>query len=139
MPSPQKDSEFIIAGTDDAGRGSFTEQDLWFVFAAAVILNPGKPIPRLTDSKKLLLIITNCLTHAIAQAEMDEIDRLDILRASLLAIQRARLLNYLFIKLDKVLVDGNCCPDLPSETEAIIQDNAHTVSFLYLPLKQSRT
>lgn len=64
-------------------------------------------------------IITNCKAFAIARADVEEIDRLNIFRATLLAMQRA--INQLSIQPDKVLIDGHCCPDLPYETQAIVQ------------------
>ena len=116
-----------VAGIDEAGRGPLAGP----VVAAAVILDPDKPINGVMDSKKLTatkrerlfdIIINNCLAYGIARAEVDEIDRLNILQASLLAMQRA--VAQLPIQPDKALIDGNRCPTLTCETEAIIKGDA---------------
>ncbi|ASK77811.1 ribonuclease HII [Paraphotobacterium marinum] len=113
----------LIAGVDEAGRGPLVGN----VVAAAVILNPNSMIPELDDSKKLsekkrIFLSTEIKTKAfcwsIGQASPDEIDRLNILQASLLAMQRA-VLNLKHIP-EKVLVDGNAVPRLNIETDAII-------------------
>lgn len=117
-------NEIIIAGVDEAGRGPLAGP----VVAAAVILNPEKPVKGVANSKKLTgkkrealydQIIEHCLAYGIARAEVDEIDRLNILNASLLAMQRA--ITQLAIRPEKVLVDGNICPELPMEVEAIVK------------------
>ncbi len=114
----------LIAGVDEAGRGSLAGP----VITAAVILNPETIIEGLADSKKLSLkkreelyekIITNCKAFAIARADVDEIDRLNVLRSTLLAMQRA--INQFSIQPDKVLIDGHCSPNLPYETQAVVQ------------------
>ena len=113
----------LIAGVDEAGRGPLVGN----VVAAAVILNSNSMIPELDDSKKLsekkriflsTEIKTKALCWSIGQASPDEIDRLNILQASLLAMQRA-VLNLKHIP-EKVLVDGNAVPRLNIETDAII-------------------
>lgn len=113
-----------IAGVDEAGRGPLAGP----VFAAAVILNPEKPILGLKDSKKLTAskrevlfeaIQQNAYAWALGRAEVHEIDRLNILQASLLAMKRAVLA--LTKKPDRVLVDGNKSPNLDYPTECIIE------------------
>jgi len=116
--------ELLIAGVDEAGRGPLAGP----VIVAAVILNPKKPIDGIADSKKLSekkreelydRIIANCIAYAITRADVDEIDQLNILNASLLAMQRA--VNQLSVQPEKVLVDGHVCPELSCEVEAIVQ------------------
>lgn len=113
-----------IAGVDEAGRGPLVGA----VVAAAVILNPQKPIDGLMDSKKLSekkreylfeLIQERALAFGIAEASPREIDKINILQASLLAMQRA--VDQLIILPEKVLVDGNKCPELDFPVEAIIK------------------
>jgi ribonuclease HII len=112
------------AGVDEVGRGPLAGA----VVAAAVILDPEQPIIGLTDSKKLtekrriLLaqeIKTKALSWCIARAEVAEIDQLNILNASLLAMQRA--VNGLSVTPEHCLIDGNRCPDLNCSSEAIIK------------------
>ena len=116
--------QIIIAGTDEAGRGPLAGP----VFAAAVILNPNKPIDGLNDSKKLTekkreylfeIIQERSLSFSIAEASVEEIDEINILQASLLAMQRA--VENLSLKPDKVLVDGNKIPKIIYPCEAIVQ------------------
>jgi len=113
----------LTAGVDEAGRGPL----FGAVFAAAVILNPKQPIDGLNDSKKLsekrreqlfIEIKAKALAFSIARAEAAEIDRLNILHASLLAMQRA--VEGLFIHPEQVLVDGNRCPKLALPCQAIV-------------------
>lgn len=113
----------IIAGTDEAGRGPLAGS----VVAAAVILDPGVVIEGVNDSKKLSekkrealypLICEQSLAYAIAEASVEEIDRLNILHASMLAMKRA--VEALKLKPELVLVDGNRCPDINIEARAII-------------------
>lgn len=117
----------LQCGVDEAGRGPLAGS----VVAAAVILNPQRPIAGLADSKKLtakkreqlaLLIQENCLAYAVAQADVDEIDRLNILNASLLAMQRAVM--QLPLVPEMVLVDGNRLPELDYPARAIIGGDA---------------
>lgn len=116
--------EHLIAGVDEAGRGPLAGP----VIAAAVILNPATPILGLTDSKRLSAkqrealfeqIQSQSLAWAIGRAEVHEIDTLNILQASLLAMQRA--VAQLPIKPQRVLVDGNKSPEFPCASEAIIK------------------
>src|SRR3990167_8200525 len=121
MPRESKKSaELRIAGVDEAGRGPLAGP----VIVAAVILDPKKLIDGIADSKKLSekkremlyeRIIADCLSYAIARADVDEIDKLNILGASLLAMQRA--VKQLSLQPDKVLVDGHVCPELSCEVE----------------------
>jgi ribonuclease HII len=114
----------IIAGIDEVGRGTL----LGSVVAAAVILDPAKPIAGLTDSKKLnpkrreqlaQIIKRDALAWAIGRAEPSEIDQINILQASLLAMQRA--FNSLVIKPDWVKVDGNQYPPINCAGETIVK------------------
>lgn len=106
---------FFIAGVDEAGRGPLAGP----VFAAAVILTPGFSIPGLTDSKLLThskrlklrdIIMSKALDFSVAEASVAEIDDLNILQASLLAMQRALL--KLKCAFQHVLVDGNQLPPI---------------------------
>jgi ribonuclease HII len=106
----------LVAGVDEAGRGPLAGP----VVAAAVILNPRRRIKGLADSKLLnkqqreelyAQIVEKSLAWAVAQAEVAEIDSINILRASLLAMRRAIL--KLTISPNHVQVDGNICPDIP--------------------------
>ncbi len=115
--------EQLICGVDEAGRGPLAGA----VFAAAVILNPDRPISGLADSKKLsekkrdllsIEIKQNALAWAIASCSATEIDEINILQASLLAMKRA--IELLHIKADLVQVDGNKCPNISLPCEAII-------------------
>ncbi len=113
-----------IAGVDEVGRGPLAGA----VIAAAVILNPLKPIAQITDSKKLsekqrekiaVQIRDLSIAWAIGRAEVEEIDQLNILQASLLAMKRA--VQQLACVPDQVLVDGNLCPQWVYPSQAIIQ------------------
>ena len=118
-----------ICGLDEAGRGPLAGP----VYAAAVIL--GEPIEGLKDSKLLSpsnrerlaeQIQKRALAFAIAQASVEEIDRLNILQATMLAMQRAVLA--LQIPPDEAWIDGNRCPKLSCRTRAIVQgDRIHPV------------
>ena len=117
----------LIAGVDEVGRGPLAGP----VISAAVILDPACAIEGLADSKVLSAkrrealcrqIRARALCWAIGRAEVEEIDSLNILHASLLSMRRAVLA--LAIKPQKVLVDGNRCPDLPYPAEAIIKGDA---------------
>src|SRR3990167_9612218 len=114
----------LIVGVDEAGRGPLAGP----VMAAAVILNPEKPILGLADSKQLtekqreklfFIIQENALAWAVARAEVEEIDRINILQATMLAMQRA--VAALKISPDLALIDGNRSPILPCKTKTIIQ------------------
>ena len=101
------------------------------MFAAAVILDPNRPIDGLADSKKLSerkrdslfeLIKENSLSWSIALASVEEIDQINILQATLLAMQRA--VEGLNIQPDVVLVDGNRLPKLSIPAQAIIKGDS---------------
>ncbi len=117
----------ICCGVDEAGRGPLAGP----VSAAAVILNPARPIAGLADSKKLsekkrdLLapqIREHAVAWAVAYASVDEIDELNILQATLLAMRRAVLA--LSVTPEYVLVDGLFCPDTGIKSEAIVQGDS---------------
>jgi ribonuclease HII len=114
----------LIAGVDEAGRGPLAGP----VVAAAVILDDLNPIKGLADSKKLTPlkrerlfdeIQARALCFSIAEASVEEIDRLNILQATMLAMQRA--VQGLRLKPAKVLVDGNRLPKLDVLAEAIVR------------------
>lgn len=114
----------LVAGVDEVGRGPLCGP----VVTAAVILDPLRPIAGLNDSKKLtekkrealfIEIQEKALAWCIARADVDEIDRLNILQATMLAMQRA--VAGLAIQPDLALIDGNRCPQLPMAAEAIVQ------------------
>jgi ribonuclease HII len=118
---------YCIAGVDEVGRGPLAGP----VVAAAVILDPQRPIAGLADSKVLTArqrdrlcgeIKRAALSFALGRAEVEEIDRLNILQASLLAMQRA--VAALPIAPRRVLVDGSHCPALACAAEAIIGGDA---------------
>jgi len=113
----------LIAGVDEVGRGPLAGP----VVAAAVILNSTAPISGLDDSKKLtekrrisldVQIRQHALCFAIGYADVGEIDQLNILHATMLAMQRA--VTGLDVVPDKVYVDGNRIPELPCDAEAIV-------------------
>ena len=118
----------LIAGVDEVGRGPLVGA----VVAAAVILDPARPIEGLTDSKVLTerkrerlapIIREQALAWALGRAEVDEIDSINILQASLLAMRRA--VEALDIQPDHVQVDGNRCPTVACSVEAIIKGDLH--------------
>ena len=117
----------LIAGIDEAGRGPLAGP----VIAAAVILDPTRPIAGLADSKTLsatrreqltVEIRANALAWALGRAEAAEIDQINILQATLLAMERA--VSNLGIAPDRALVDGNRCPALTCPCQAIIKGDA---------------
>lgn len=117
----------LVAGVDEAGRGPLAGP----VVAAAVILDEMHPIAGLNDSKKLTAlrrerlydeIRAKALCCSVAQASVEEIDRLNILQATLLAMRRA--VEGLRLKPAKVLVDGNRLPVLDMLAEAIVGGDA---------------
>jgi len=121
------DTVGLLAGVDEAGRGPLAGP----VVAAAVILDDLKPIAGLNDSKKLTEkrreklydeILAKALCCSIAEATVQEIDSLNILQATLLAMRRA--VEGLRLKPVKVLVDGNRLPVLDVRAEAIVQGDA---------------
>lgn len=121
------DVQGLLAGVDEAGRGPLAGP----VVAAAVILDELNPIKGLDDSKKLTArtrdrlfdeIRARALCCSIAEASVEEIDTLNILHATMLAMKRA--VEGLRLKPAKVLVDGNRLPVLKVAAEAIVQGDA---------------
>ena len=117
----------LIAGVDEVGRGPLVGA----VVTAAVILDPARPIIGLADSKKLSEkrrlalydeIVEKALSWSLGRAEPDEIDRLNILHATMLAMQRA--VAGLHIAPDMVLIDGNRCPKLPMRSQAVVKGDS---------------
>ncbi|MFA7282111.1 MAG: ribonuclease HII [Sterolibacterium sp.] len=117
----------LIAGVDEAGRGPLAGP----VFAAAVILDPNRPITGLADSKKLsartrdrlsLEIREKARAWAIASSSVDEIDAINILQASLLAMRRA--VEALNPVPEQILVDGLHCPAVAMPARAIVKGDA---------------
>lgn len=135
-PAPQEFSgiddaaagPMLVAGVDEAGRGPLAGP----VFAAAVILDPGRPIEGLDDSKKLSArrreqladaIRARALAWAVAQVGVEDIDRLNILQATLLAMRQACLA--LSRVPHSILVDGNRLPTgLPAPARAVVGGDA---------------
>jgi ribonuclease HII len=117
----------MICGVDEAGRGPLAGP----VYAAAVILDAHRPIAGLADSKKLsarrrerltLEIRERSLAWAIASASVEEIDRLNILQATMLAMARA--VAQLALRPEEVVIDGNRCPELAIPARAIVGGDA---------------
>lgn len=117
----------LVCGVDEAGRGPLAGP----VYAAAVILDPARPIAGLADSKKLaeakrerlaLEIRDKALAFGIAWASVEEIDSINILQATLLAMRRA--VAALAVQPGEALIDGNRCPSLPMPARAIIRGDA---------------
>lgn len=117
----------FIAGVDEVGRGPLVGD----VVTAAVILDPSQPIEGLNDSKKLsekkrtLLeeeIKQKALAWAIGRADPSEIDELNILHATMLAMKRA--VAHLPIQPEFVFIDGNRCPDLPMQSQAVVKGDS---------------
>ncbi len=117
----------LHAGVDEVGRGPLAGP----VVAAAVILNPDRPIAGLADSKKLSEkrreqladeIRQHALAWSLGRAEVEEIDAINILQASLLAMQRA--VAGLQLEPELVLIDGNRCPALEYPAQAIIKGDS---------------
>lgn len=117
----------LLAGVDEVGRGPLAGD----VVAAAVILDPKKPIAGLDDSKKLTErkrealfpeIQQSALSWCVARASVDEIDQLNILQASLLAMKRA--VQGLLIQPEHVLVDGNILPRWAYSAEAVVKGDS---------------
>ena len=114
----------LVCGVDEAGRGPLAGP----VVAAAVILDPACPVAGLDDSKKLsekrrnelaAAIRAQALAWAVAEASVEEIDRLNILHATLRAMQRA--VAGLAVRPERALVDGNRCPRLDIPVEAVVK------------------
>lgn len=123
--------EGLVCGVDEAGRGPLAGP----VVAAAVILDPANPIDGLNDSKKLsakrreflsVEIRAKALAWAVAEASVEEIDQINILQASLLAMQRA--VEMLQIAPTSALIDGNRCPNLSCPAEAIVGGDGKVAS-----------
>jgi ribonuclease HII len=117
----------LVCGVDEAGRGPIAGP----VYAAAVILDPARRINGLADSKLLTperrevlaaRIKERAVAWAVAHASVEEIDRINILRASLLAMRRA--VDALETQPQEALIDGNMCPDLPCAARAIVDGDA---------------
>ncbi|GAA0244449.1 ribonuclease HII [Marinomonas primoryensis] len=118
----------LLAGTDEAGRGPLAGE----VVAAAVILDPNRPIAGLADSKKLsekkrealfVEIQEKAVAYGVASATIEEIDEINILHASMLAMSRAVAL--LSVAPEHVLIDGNRIPpNLPCPAEAVVKGDA---------------
>ena len=114
----------IICGVDEAGRGPLAGP----VYAAAVVLDSSRSIGGIADSKSLTAarrervafeIRSGAHSWAVARATVEEIDQLNILRATLLAMQRA--VAALTIVPDKVMIDGLHCPELPYPVYAVVR------------------
>lgn len=121
-------SSLLIAGVDEAGRGALAGP----VVSAAVLFSSGPEISGLTDSKKLsqrvrvdleMEIKRSCTCWAVGVATAEEIDRLNVLQATLLSMRRA--VNGLTVRPDRVLVDGIHLPEMEYPGEAIIQGDLH--------------
>ncbi|MDR0775174.1 MAG: ribonuclease HII [Azonexus sp.] len=121
----------LVCGIDEAGRGPLAGP----VVAAAVILDAARPISGLNDSKKLsekkrnelaALIRERAIAWAVAEASIEEIDRLNILHATMLAMQRA--VAGLAVAPERALVDGNRCPSLPIPAEAVVKGDGKIAS-----------
>ncbi|RIX41477.1 MAG: ribonuclease HII [Rhodocyclales bacterium GT-UBC] len=121
----------LVCGIDEAGRGPLAGT----VVAAAVILDPARPISGLNDSKKLsekkrdalaVLIRERAVAWSIASASVEEIDRLNILHATMLAMQRA--VAGLAIRPSHAMVDGNRCPRLDVSVEAVVKGDGKIAS-----------
>jgi ribonuclease HII len=121
------DSDVVAAGVDEVGRGPLAGD----VVTAAVILDPAKPIAGLADSKQLSelqrerlydLILERALSWAIARASVAEIDSLNILQASLLAMHRA--VQALPLQPEFVYVDGNRCPRWDYPSQAVVKGDS---------------
>jgi len=123
--------EGLVSGVDEVGRGALAGP----VVAAAVILDPARPIKGLNDSKKLsarrrealaIEIRAKALAWAIAEASVEEIERINILQASLLAMRRA--VEALGTPPSQALIDGTHCPQLPCPAQAIIGGDGKVAS-----------
>ena len=117
----------LVCGVDEAGRGPLAGP----VFAAAVILDAARPIAGIADSKKLapsrreslaIEIRAHALAWAVASASVEEIDALNILQASLLAMRRA--VEKLTVTPQQVLVDGLHCPRVSMPVRAVVRGDA---------------
>ncbi len=122
-----KEHAVLVCGVDEAGRGPLAGP----VFAAAVILDPARPIAGLADSKVLSArrrealaaeIESRAIAWGVASASVEEIDALNILRASLLAMRRA--VEGLAVTPSRVVVDGPHCPRLEVPVRGIVRGDA---------------
>ncbi len=118
---------YLVAGVDEAGRGPLAGS----VVAAAVILDPARKVAGLADSKVLTeerreelaeLIKANAVAYCIAEASVEEIDRLNILHASMLAMSRA--IEGLSVTPNHCMIDGNRCPITQCNCQAIVKGDA---------------
>ena len=125
--SPASEPYTLIAGTDEVGRGPLALD----VVAAAVMLDPAKPISGLADSKKLShkqrlecfdAIVKSAHCYAIGRASVLEIEQINILHASMLAMSRA--VAGLKVQPEFVYVDGNRCPKWKYPSEAVIKGDS---------------
>ena len=148
LPLPLFDEDFtsgvtLFCGADEAGRGPIAGP----VFAAAVILDPDHPIAGLKDSKKLseirrdelaLEIKQYAKAWAIAECSIEEIDELNILHASMLAMKRA--IESLSVQPELALIDGNRCPRLSIAVKAIVKgdDKVPAISAASILAKTAR-
>jgi ribonuclease HII len=135
----------IVCGVDEAGRGPLAGP----VYAAAVILDPKRPIEGLRDSKKLTearrdelapIIREQALAWAVAECSHHEIDTLNILQATMLAMRRA--VEQLQLAPSIALIDGNRCPLLPEtiRAHAVVEgdDKVHAISAASILAKTAR-
>jgi ribonuclease HII len=138
----QPDS-ILICGVDEAGRGPLAGA----VYAAAVILDPARPIAGLRDSKKLSArnrvrlaaeIRAQAIAWSVAYASVEEIEQINILHASMLAMRRAVL--DLHPAAEYALIDGNRCPELPIPARAIVKgdDSEQCISAASILAKTER-
>lgn len=125
------DYPVLTAGVDEVGRGPLAGP----VVAAAVILDPARPIQGLADSKKLSekkrkylypIIKESALAYSVALATVEEIDKINILQASLLAMKRA--IEGLSLVPEHVLVDGNKAPDICISVDTIVKGDSKIAS-----------
>ena len=121
---PRDPAVCVFCGVDEVGRGPLVGN----VVTAAVVLDPSRPVAGLTDSKKLSpakrerlydLITSNARAWAVGRATPSEIDELNILWATMLAMRRA--VEALTVRPDYVLVDGNRTPDLPCPATCVVK------------------
>lgn len=133
----------LIAGVDEAGRGPLVGA----VVAGAVILNPDKPVAGLADSKKLtekkrealaIEIKESALSWSVVSISAEEIDEINILQATMKAMRMA--VEKLDVQPVKVLVDGNRCPEIAIECEAIVKgdDKVQAISAASILAKVER-
>jgi ribonuclease HII len=123
-PSYPKPGAALLCGVDEAGRGPLAGS----VFAAAVVLDPARRVNGLADSKLLAAAVreklagrikSRAIAWAVASASVEEIDRINILRASLLAMKRA--VEALGMHPEEICVDGNMLPDIEGNCRAIVK------------------